>query len=102
MIRTQIQLTEAQSTKLRQLATQRRQSIAELIRQSIDRFLSSEINGNQEFQKRRERAILQPNLFRSEMSDIGRNHDKYLVEAFSDGRYREPDNSLECDLVGQE
>jgi hypothetical protein len=90
MVRTQIQLTEVQSAMLKKLATRRRQSMADLIRQSIDRFLSTEAKIEDDYQKVRQRAILEPGLFDSGLPDLGRNHDKYLVEAYSDGRYIEP------------
>lgn len=90
MLRTQIQLTDSQSTALKKLAARRRRSMAELIRQSIDQFLAMETNGEDDFQNIRQRAVLEPNLFRSGLPDLGRNHDKYLVEAYSNGVYMEP------------
>ena len=91
MVRTQIQLTEGQSTALKKLSARRQQSMAELIRQSIERFLAMETNVEDDLQKIRQRAILEPGLFYSGLPDLGRNHDKYLVEAYSNGLYREPD-----------
>lgn len=41
MIRTQVQLTEEQIRTLRMLASQRRVSVAELVRQSVDHFVHS-------------------------------------------------------------
>ncbi len=90
MVRTQIQLTEWQSIALKNLAIRRQQSMAELIRQSIERFLAMETNAEDNFQKIRQRAILEPGLFHSGLPDLGRNHDKYLVEAYSNGLYMEP------------
>ncbi|MFN8493466.1 MAG: CopG family transcriptional regulator [Caldilineaceae bacterium] len=92
MIRTQIQLTELQVSALKNLATQRQQSIAELIRQSINRFLAEETSVEADPQKIRQRAILEPGLFRSGLPDVARNHDKYLVEAYSNGLYMDPYN----------
>src|SRR5262245_9260365 len=89
MLRTQIQLTELQSTALRKLAARRHLSIAELIRQSIDRFLESEGQNADDQQKIRQRAIIESTPFRSGLPDLARNHDKYLVEAYSNGHYLE-------------
>jgi predicted transcriptional regulator len=90
MVRTQIQLTEWQATALKHLATRRKQSMAEIIRQSIERFLAIETNAEDNFQQIQQLAILEPGLFHSGLPDLGRNHDKYLVEAYSNGLYREP------------
>jgi len=87
MVRTQIQITKAQATALKKLAAQRGLSVAALIRLSVDRFLQTETKDEADQQEIRRRAILEPNLFHSGLADLGRNHDKYLVEAYSNGRY---------------
>jgi predicted transcriptional regulator len=90
MVRTQIQLTESQAQRLKRLAAMRAESIAELIRQSIERFLDTEDTHNQDSDAAWERAILEQGLFRSGLPDLARNHDIYLVEAYSNGLYTEP------------
>ena len=89
MVRTQIQLTEAQVQALKQLAAQRGASMAELVRQSIDQFIVVSKTGEDDRKAKRQRAKLLGGLFHSGLSDLGRNHDHYLVEAYSNGRYSE-------------
>lgn len=90
MVRTQVQLTESQIQRLKRLATVRAESIAELIRQSVERFLETEDKVNHNSTAKWDRAILEPGLFCSGLPDLARNHDKYLVEAYSNGLYSEP------------
>jgi hypothetical protein len=82
MVRTQIQLTEAQANALRELAAKRRKSIAELIRQGVDHILSTAQTGDDMSEIRRQ-AILVSGMFSSGLPDLGRNHDYYLAEAIS-------------------
>lgn len=82
MVRTQIQLTEAQSEKLKRLAAQQNTSVADLIRQSVDLYLSSTTHIDREEQKRKALEIV--GKFNSGVSDLGINHDKYLAEAYED------------------
>jgi len=84
MVRTQVQLREEQMEILREWATERRVSIAELIRQSVDMLIRSS-GGIGEAEKRR-RAIAAAGSFRSGLSDVSVNHDRYLVEAYEDSR----------------
>ncbi len=81
MIRTQIQLTEEQSHRLHQAARQAGVSVAELIRQIVDRFLDEEAKafGNQ---KGRLTALEVCGRFRSGLSDVAIRHDDYLDEAY--------------------
>lgn len=80
MIRTQVQLTEEQVRALRNLASARQVSVAELIRQSVDALIRSlrEIDT----EERRKRAIAAAGRFHSGVSDISAKHDEYLAEAF--------------------
>lgn len=80
MIRTQVQLTEEQARALRNLASTRQVSVAELIRQSVGALIRSarEIN----IEERRRRAIAAAGRFHSGASDISAKHDEYLGEAF--------------------
>lgn len=79
MIRTQIQLTEAQAQALRALALKRGTSMAELIRQSLTARLEAEETVQRE---RRERALAIMGRFRSGLSDVAERHDDYLAEDF--------------------
>jgi len=82
MIRTQIQLKEAQYRALKELATRRRTSVAELIRQAVDRFLETSGTIPQEERYRRALAII--GLFHSGKSDVSLRHDEYLDEAYGE------------------
>jgi len=80
MIRTQVQLREEQVRALKELASARGVSVAELIRQSVDALIRSS-RGVDEAERRR-RAIAAAGRFRSGASDISSEHDRYLAEAF--------------------
>ncbi len=76
MIRTQIQLDEEKAEALKRLAAQRGVSVAALIRDGIDRVLADD-----ERARLHERALEVAGKFRSGVSDLSENHDKYFVEA---------------------
>ncbi len=80
MVRTQIQLTEKQSQRLKALAARTGSSVAELIRQGIDTVLERDTTAQPEDLRRR--AIEAAGRFRSSRSDVSRRHDDYLGEAF--------------------
>jgi hypothetical protein len=80
MIRTQIQLTEEQSKRLKAVAAVKGISVAELIRQGIDAALQKETAPSRE--ELVERALQAAGRFRSSRHDIARRHDRYLGEAF--------------------
>lgn len=80
MIRTQIQITEEQAARLRTLSADRRQPIAELIRMSIDSFLTKEAGIGAE--RKRARAKSVAGQFASAHVDVSAEHDRYLAEAF--------------------
>jgi hypothetical protein len=80
MVRTQIQLTERQTQRLKALAKQRGVSMAELIRQSVDTLLESPETTDREERKRRALSIV--GMFRSDVPDLSTNHDQYLAEAY--------------------
>lgn len=81
MVRTQIQLTEKQASALKRLAAEKRISIAELVRQSIDVLLQTESGiGDAE---RRRRAKEAAGFIRSGLPDLATEHDRYLIEAYN-------------------
>lgn len=80
MVRTQIQLTEEQAAALKAKAVVLGVSMAELIRRGVDQIL--EPNEHKAKPERIRRAIEVAGRFRSGLSDIGTNHDKYVAEAF--------------------
>jgi hypothetical protein len=81
MIRTQIQLTEEQSKRLKAAAARKGVSVAELIRQGIDASLAREAAPLRE--ELAARAIRAAGRFHSAKHDVARKHDGYLGEAFS-------------------
>jgi len=81
MVRTQIQLTDEQSRALKSLSAQHGVSVAELIRQSVDKFLQSSVGLDD--QERRRRAITVAGKFRSGQHDVAVSHDYYLAEAYA-------------------
>ncbi|MDO8670871.1 MAG: CopG family transcriptional regulator [Dehalococcoidia bacterium] len=78
MIRTQIRLTEEQSVALKRKAVERGLSATELIRQGVDMVLADD---RRDEKWQRARAIF--GAYRSEPTDVARNHAKYLAEAYS-------------------
>lgn len=80
MVRTQIQLTERQTQRLKALAKERGVSMAELVRQSVDTMLESPETIDREERKRRALSII--GMFRSDVPDLSTNHDQYLAEAY--------------------
>jgi post-segregation antitoxin (ccd killing protein) len=80
MVRTQIQLTERQTERLKALAKERGVSMAELIRQSVDKLLDSQ--ETVDWEERKRRAIAAAGKYRSGLSDLATNHDYYLAEAY--------------------
>ncbi|MBI4612482.1 MAG: ribbon-helix-helix protein, CopG family [Planctomycetes bacterium] len=79
MVRTQIQLTEEQARRLRELARAEGVSIAELIRRGVEVLLESG-RGLSEAERW---AKIQRGFgrWRSGRSDVARLHDEYLAEA---------------------
>lgn len=81
MIRTQISLTEEQADRLRRTAALRGVSMAELIRQAVDRVIPPD---SDERSWRIERALALAGKYDSGRSDVSERHDDYLAEAFAD------------------
>lgn len=80
MVRTQIQLTEEQAVKLKRIAAERGVSMAELIREAVDR-----IPDRNDRAERFARAIevIRTSRFRDRegKTDVSVRHDDYLVQA---------------------
>jgi Arc/MetJ-type ribon-helix-helix transcriptional regulator len=81
MVRTQIQLTEEQATRLKSVAAKRGVSMAELIRQAIEMLLDKGAEKS-EVELRR-RAIEAAGRFHSGKRNVARDHDGYLSEDFA-------------------
>ncbi len=82
MIRTQVQLTEEQVKTLKEIATRKGVSVSEIVRQSIENTIRSDMEIS--YEERCRRALEVMGKFRSGKSDVSVNHDKYLAEAFKD------------------
>jgi len=80
MIRTQIQLTDAQARKVKRLAASRHKSMAEVIRESIDLYIDR--NLDDDLQRKRARALKVADGFPSGQRNLSIHHDDFLTEAF--------------------
>lgn len=80
MIRLQVQLTEAQATALRRLASATGRSTADLVRQGVDLYLTAQKRPAREELARR--ALAAAGRFASSSKDGSAEHDRYLAEAF--------------------
>lgn len=80
MVRTQIQLTETQVSKIKKAAMDQGTSIAEVIRRAVENMVPSRAKMN--IQERTKRAIEIAGKFSSGKKNISRKHDEYLAEAY--------------------
>jgi Ribbon-helix-helix protein, copG family len=78
MVRTQIQLTERQARRLKQLAAAQGRSMADLIRSSVDALLAQPQTGDAE--GRRARALRAVGRFHSGVRDLSSKHDRHLAD----------------------
>ncbi|MBI4886587.1 MAG: ribbon-helix-helix protein, CopG family [Acidobacteria bacterium] len=78
MVRTQIQLTEKQARRLKQLAAARGRSMADLIRGSVDALLAQPDTHDDEV--KRAHALRAAGRFRSGVRDLSSRHDRHLSE----------------------
>jgi hypothetical protein len=81
MVRTQIQLTEEQAAELKRLAAERGVSVAEIVRQGVDRVIKD--SRGLSWEERKRRALALPS-FRAGVHDVSRRHDDYFVESVLD------------------
>jgi predicted transcriptional regulator len=79
MVRTQIQLTEEQAEKLREMAMKNHESIASLIRNAIDQFLLSGKVDRAGLYRQAEPVI---GKYKTDKDDIAVEHDRYLDEDY--------------------
>ena len=78
MVRTQIQLTETQARRLKQLAAAQGRSMADLIRTTVDALLAQPDAHDHE--ARRARALRAAGRFRSGVRDLSSQHDRHLAD----------------------
>lgn len=77
MVRTQIQLTEAQARALKRAAAERGISMAAVIREVLDRSLATAADD-----ATHRRALAAIGRYSSGRSDVAEEHDTHLAEAF--------------------
>ena len=80
MVRTQIQLTEAQAAAVRRMAAERRVSMAAVIRALVEQALAE--NGHHD--ARAARALAVVGQYASGRTDVGREHDRELGESYGE------------------
>lgn len=78
VVRTQIQLTDEQARRLKQIAAREGKSVAELIRLSVDEMLRTGGIVDQEALRHKARAAAGK---LKGPKDLAANHDHYLAEA---------------------
>ncbi|MBI2237243.1 MAG: ribbon-helix-helix protein, CopG family [Actinobacteria bacterium] len=81
MIRTQIQLTEDQAARLRRIAAERGVSIAEVIREAVDRLPDPHDRAER---WARALAAVGKGHDREGATDVSVRHDDYLAEAYGE------------------
>ncbi len=79
MIRTQIQLTEEQAARLREVARAQGRSMADVIRESVDGYLA-EAPLRRSAEAVRADAIALAGKYASRLGDLAAAHDRYLAE----------------------
>ncbi len=82
MVRTQIQLTEKQSDRLKNIATAQAISIAEIVRQAIDNYIKSNTAINTEERIKKVLELSEKYNDSEGKSDVAKKHDDYLVETY--------------------
>ena len=80
MVRTQVQLTDEQIRKLRQLAAERGVSMAELVREAVDMLMRT--GPGVPPVERQRRALEAVGRFASGLKDVSAKHDEYLEETY--------------------
>ncbi len=80
MERKQVQLTARQASALRKEAARRKTSDAAIVREAVDLWLRSRGRGSDK--ERWQRALAVVGKFASGRTDISKEHDRELAEAF--------------------
>lgn len=83
MHRTQIRLTESQAAALKELATSRDTSVAELVRRAVDMLLKTSMSSGRD--ERERRALASVGRYRSGQLDTAAEHDRYLENDYFKG-----------------
>jgi hypothetical protein len=79
MIRTQIQLSEEQTVRLKELAHAGNESVASVIRKALDQFLSNQKPDRRTLYRQ---ALAVVGKYQAGLNDVSLEHDRYLEEEF--------------------
>ena len=82
MVRTQIQLTEEQSQRLKAASRRTGLSISELVRRGVDAVVDQLTEPSLDLLYERARSVA--GRFRSDQNDVAERHDDYLGRAYSE------------------
>ena len=82
MVRTQIQLSEEESEAVKRLASQRSVSMAAIIRDAVDQYVSRESGAS--LDERWQRSLAAVGGLRSGRSDLSQSHDDEFAAAASE------------------
>lgn len=82
MIRTQIQLTEEQAERLKDLAHERGVSVSALVREAVDGLVREPRRPTK--RELRMRALEVAGKYSSGRTDIAEHHDRYLAEIYAE------------------
>ena len=80
MIRTQIQLSEEQAARLKELAHAGNESVAAIIRKALDQFLANQKPDRRTLYRQ---ALAVLGKYQAGLHDVSLEHDRYLEEEFS-------------------
>jgi len=80
MIRTQIQLSEEQAARLKELAHAGSESVASIIRKALDQFLSNQKPNRRTLYRQ---ALAVAGKYQAGLHDVSLEHDRYLEKEFS-------------------
>lgn len=81
MIRTQIQIDEAQIATIKKIASLKKMSMSKLIREGMNFYLQNQ--GVESQEEKKKRAMAAAGRFRSGSHNLSKKHDAYLAEAYS-------------------
>ncbi len=84
MVRTQIQLSEEQSTRLKRRAALSDRSVADIIREAVDLLLARSPDQSRGNQMRRATSAF--GAFSSGVPDLGTGHDRHLADTIEPRR----------------
>jgi hypothetical protein len=82
VVRTQIQLTKVQAAKLKRLAADGNRSVADLVREGVDRLLRDGTGADRADEMRRAARVF--GAFRSGTKDLANRHDEHFAEAVTE------------------